>query len=281
MQITCQHCGKESTFLAPTCPFCGASRAVSRPVQPPEVASPEGLPDPLPESALEEEVPDVEAEPSKRTLAIELAVVLVLFWLPWLTGCLFQWIDPIPTGDSYESWRSISIYMVFNLGTILILFYLVFQRGGGPENLAFRKTRWWIEGLWGVGLVIVHFAISLGLIWYFFEYEPGGENSGVIAPLPLVVIHILIAASMEEILFRGYIWDRLERILGSQASAFALTTLMFAFSHHGSLLRMTSVFCGGVIFGLVRWHGKSLPRLLIAHVGFNLCVLSTRFFSPF
>lgn len=109
--------------------------------------------------------------------------------------------------------------------------------------------------------------------------------------LMIVLISALITPLFEEMLFRGYIWNRLARCLKSEWTVYLAVTLLFALWHlgyadtvqlrmslrgdGGSLLyimlmkTVTGLFFG-IVLGFVRYKSKNCLASAIAHGLMNL-----------
>jgi membrane protease YdiL (CAAX protease family) len=82
-------------------------------------------------------------------------------------------------------------------------------------------------------------------------------------------VFLLVGAGFEEVLLRGYIWNRLEQLTRPECRLL-VSSLLFASYHPHSIVQATDVFVGGVLFGAFYWRGRSVPRLVLAHFAINL-----------
>jgi membrane protease YdiL (CAAX protease family) len=141
----------------------------------------------------------------------------------------------------------------------------------------------WMRDL-TLGLVILVLASEAGSI--FFPHVPrslfsGSENlraaqdigpSDVFGHL-LFLLGIPLAAFAEELVFRGYLIPRLERLLESSWAAVLVSTVLFA-SYHiyqgpGGFER-TAI--AGFIYGIAFCGSRRLWPVCIAHAGHNFIV---------
>jgi membrane protease YdiL (CAAX protease family) len=111
-------------------------------------------------------------------------------------------------------------------------------------------------------------------------YPPPEVREGV----PLVVIAILVvgmvvlAPTLEEILFRGLLFRFFERMrLGSNGAVIVTAALFTAlhFQYHG--LDLLQVFLDGVLFGLARKTARSVPLCILMHALGNAYAAYLRF----
>jgi membrane protease YdiL (CAAX protease family) len=93
--------------------------------------------------------------------------------------------------------------------------------------------------------------------------------SGSSASRALAMILVLVLAPLfEELLFRGFIWDCLERSLGSGA-ALVSSSLLFAL-YHADPLHVVSVLPLSLLLGTLRLGTGSIVPCIAAHFGNNL-----------
>lgn len=83
----------------------------------------------------------------------------------------------------------------------------------------------------------------------------------------MIVATVLLAPIVEEIIFRGLILTRLNRVLPGWL-AVLLSALLFGVCH-GQIVWMTYAFVLGVIFGVLALQAKSIWPSLCAHILFN------------
>ena len=83
----------------------------------------------------------------------------------------------------------------------------------------------------------------------------------------VVVSTALISPVVEEVIFRGLIYTRLERSM-RPATAAAVSALVFAFCH-GQAVWVCYAYALGLLFALVTRHSRSILPALLMHVVFN------------
>lgn len=81
----------------------------------------------------------------------------------------------------------------------------------------------------------------------------------------------LFAAFAEELVFRGYIFTQLERVLNSTGGAWFVSSLLFGSVHlfHGAYYAAVATV-GGMFFGGIFSFSRRIWPVTIAHAGFNL-----------
>lgn len=109
-----------------------------------------------------------------------------------------------------------------------------------------------------------------------FHYLVGNTNA-----LPGIVFFILVSAAIgEEIFYRGYLFERLEKLLGTSAAAKAaivlVTALLFGVAHLAGQGRdgaLQAVIVGAV-FGAIYAGTRQLWFVMFAHAGFDLTAVA-------
>lgn len=143
---------------------------------------------------------------------------------------------------------------------------------GTPIKATARPRLWWLrETGGGVGLAAL---IGIpGLVFYIVATQIGMNVAVVPAALdshwwtvPVLILHALRAALVEELIVVAYLFERLKR-LGVSPLVTILSSALLRGSYH--LYQGFGGFIGNVIMGLVfGWvyhrYGRSLP-LVIAH----------------
>jgi membrane protease YdiL (CAAX protease family) len=159
------------------------------------------------------------------------------------------------------------------------------------EEIGFAKPRSWavtITGglVVGVLLKLILKALLLPLLGAptinpAFHYIVG--NPAALAKM--VVAVILLAGFGEEIVYRGYLFERLRRILGNgtgaTAAIVAITTAIFALAHlatQGVPSAENAAF-GGLAFALMYVFTGSLWLSIIAHASFDLAAIVIIYFD--
>ena len=125
----------------------------------------------------------------------------------------------------------------------------------------------WLAGVALIGLVVVTL-ILLG--WLSWTPEPGpGSRLAVGAGLTVL---LLGAAFVEELLFRGYPFQVLERRFGA-ATAIAATSVIFGAVHalnpNFAALPAVNITLAGFLLAIAYWRTRSLWFVTGLHLGWN------------
>lgn len=139
-------------------------------------------------------------------------------------------------------------------------------------SLGFQPLRW--QSLaFGLGLAAFFmYAFTPAVVWVlsrlpFGRFETGLAKASAI-PTWLLVITVLIVATAEEILYRGYAVERLAGITGSYWIAGAISVLVFGAAHipnWGLGAALTTVVSGAILTAFFIWQ-RDLTANIIAHV---------------
>lgn len=138
----------------------------------------------------------------------------------------------------------------------------------------------------GLAMGITTIGAVVAAIWAAGGYQPVAFASAFFAPRDLITIGVLflcfvVQASIEEIIFRGWLMSALARKLGV-ATAVILTCAMFTLLHYTrgqELLIMAGVFLFSAFACLWALKARSIWGVMGWHVGWNW-LLATGFELP-
>lgn len=138
-----------------------------------------------------------------------------------------------------------------------------------------------IGALLGVTLKLVTKSLILPLLGadpvnHSFHYLAGNR-----AAIPVAVISFVVGAGFgEELLFRGYMFERLGKLFGSgNAAKFAIviiTSSLFALGHYSlqGIAGVTQAAVTGLVFGGIYARTGRLIPLMVAHAAYDLAALA-------
>mgnify|MGYP000850500201 CR=1 FL=1 len=112
------------------------------------------------------------------------------------------------------------------------------------------------------------------------------EEQSLLAVSSLVYSSI-ITPIFEELIFRGYVWNKLEKRLEKKLTVYVVTTLLFAFWHIGyidtilfkvdinnvpfvMLMKVITGLCFGIILGAVRYKTRNCYSTILLHSLMNI-----------
>ena len=245
----CVKCGVALRTAALYCARCGTPRVAAGEQEPPAGIEPAGI------------------EPSAPTLdrGHELRVVGWLYGLLLLTSFCFGIAYSVdPTGD-FIAWESL-------VGGIVICAFAVPFRS---EILALLRPSTFDRNARKTLAIatVIQFAL-LGTVFYLleqtgipFERITDEMQRHDYALWQLLVLYSLAPAVLEEIAFRGIIFDRLRRVLGER-EGWLVQAALFSVLHLSPVIFPTH-FAMGLIFGWLRIRSRSLIPGMILHAAWN------------
>lgn len=173
-----------------------------------------------------------------NAVATALSAILVLVWV-WRSHTPWREIGYVRPA----SWiRTIAVGVVFGIAFKLLMKAIVMPLLGGPPiNPAFHYL------------------------------------AGNTAALPGIILAVIFGAGFgEETVFRGYMFERLGKLLGTSASAKAVivvfTTIWFSLAHYSvqGVAGVEQAAVTGLVFGTIFAITGQLWMLMIAHAAFDL-----------
>lgn len=166
---------------------------------------------------------------------------------------------------------------IIGLGGIIAIVGCVFAITFRSEHqtlvsLGFQPLRWQ-SLVFGLGLAAFFvYAFTPAIVWVLARLPFGGFETGLARtsaiPTWLLVITVLVVATAEEILYRGYAVERLAGITGNYWIAGAISVLVFGVAHipnWGPGAALSTVISGAILTAFFVWQ-RDLTANIIAHV---------------
>ena len=160
-------------------------------------------------------------------------------------------------------------------------------RSGTPwRDIGFSRPRsWLVTILAGIAFGVAFKLAMKALVMPLFGAPPVNQAyhylAGNAAALPGALYLILIGAGFgEEVFFRGFLFERLGRLLGARpaakAAAVLVTSIWFGLDHLQvqGLAGMEQALIVGLVFGTVYAMTGRLWLLIAAHAAFDLTALA-------
>jgi membrane protease YdiL (CAAX protease family) len=96
------------------------------------------------------------------------------------------------------------------------------------------------------------------------------------ALLPAAILAMLIAGFAEETVFRGYLFERLGKLMGSKAAIVLITSVWFGASHYAGqgLAGVEQATIVGLVFGTIYAATGRIWLVMCAHAAFDLTALA-------
>ncbi len=180
-------------------------------------------------------------------------------------------------------------------GTAIAL-WLTLRGGGALTDLGFKRPNSWLTApLWAVGILVVFIAaqgLVPALLAPLFDLEPPDMSrydairGNLGAAIAMGLALPLFAAVPEEILYRGFLIDRLSALIGRGGMRSVLVVLVQAVIF-GSIhfqwglggVVMTTIM--GIVWGSAfLLCGRNLWIVIIAHSGAHVLLVMQLYFSP-
>ena len=165
---------------------------------------------------------------------------------------------------------------------LLLLGWLsLWQRGIGWRSVGLRRPPRWRDALLpGIGVGVVYQFFSLYLLEPLIVLLTGkpidlSQFAPVKGNLFLLALFLMlvwtVAAFGEELVYRGYLMNRVAELVGGSTRAWALSlvvvSLLFGVAHlYQGISGVATVIAAGLVYGgLFLWSGRNLWAPIIAH----------------
>ena len=199
--------------------------------------------------------------------------------------CLFGLLLTYPNPDVFfhllsDTW--VLLAMAAMTGALLVF---LCRKAGPPEGLTFRGTRW-TSAFWLLGALCVSAASAIAGRNYLGQTL--GVSLGGLHWMPVTLLNVAIfavpSAAVQEIVFRGYVFDALIRRFQKESPAIVLQALLFSLYHlpraivlYGASPRIATdllwTLLMGIGFGAMRWKYRNLAVPWIVHAVYNMLYL--------
>jgi len=224
---------------------------------------------------------------SRNTTLADIAIVVLASVLAFLGELAFA--ARLPWGDEARG-------VIAVLAGAATAVAITLRRGGSLADLGFRRpARWATVPAWAVGILVV-FVVAQNVVPLlaapFFDLpEPDmsrydAVRGNVAAAVMLALLLPLTAAIPEEILYRGFLIERLTRLFagtrGAPTLAVLAQALIFGSVHFqwgfGGIV-VTAIM--GAIWGFAfLLCGRNLWIVIIAHSAAHIAMLTQLYFAP-
>jgi membrane protease YdiL (CAAX protease family) len=175
-------------------------------------------------------------------------------------------------------------FIIAPLSAVLVLIWIKLSGTPWPE-IGYVRPRSWTETI----LIGIVFGVALkftlkALVMPLFGAPPTNQAYGFVAGNSAVIPWMLYASIVmagfgEETFYRGWMFERLVKLLGNSAVAkiaiVLITTILFASAHYPEqgLPSVEQAFITGLVFGSIFAVTGRIFMLMIAHAAFDLTAL--------
>jgi uncharacterized protein len=182
----------------------------------------------------------------------------------------------------------VQLCLVFGLLVIVpILWYILVNECTLKEafsRLKLRLERIDMAFLWGILAAIIIFIVIFVLEFFLIRMGHQPEDLSNIPDIrqlfswPTMFFIVGFQPIAEEFFFRGFLFDKIEKFAGG-AFAIVTTAFLFGLAHmsYGKLFPVVMPILIGIILGYIVYKTKNLYSSIIAHVVFNITVLTIAF----
>lgn len=157
--------------------------------------------------------------------------------------------------------------------TAIVLLWLRYAERLPLSSIGFRPLTWKgmvigiVAALVLTAIQVLQFAVIIPL----FHLDTGAimarRQSIMNTPYWYRILLVLRAAFTEEVIYRGYLIEKVRQLWKSTAAAVILSVAAFTYSHLGGWgpVQLIAVGGGGLVFALLYIWRKDLPSNMIAH----------------
>lgn len=285
--FVCEECGKSITFPAQrrghveTCPHCGSYVDVpERTQQSLSAESQTTMSDEMPGSEQARE-PKTVAPLSRTTrqLWIEVSAILFLAFIPDLFHALAFVLHPASVSFPY---RGLSLIVrAFQVSTPLLVILALTKEPWSQFGIV--RPKWITDAflgcaIWLGGNLAYYFIMSL-LPPTLWERSASWQIAHRVRPEGITAVLLFLVASVansfaEELVMRGYLIGRLQRLLRSNWLAVVVTTALFAAYHcYQGVVGVIGAAVLGLVYGMSFCLFRRLWPLWVAHTLANFTSL--------
>lgn len=205
-------------------------------------------------------------------LLILYLLVLVIIFLGQIVGSLLQFI-PFMVSTDFST--TVTMYLTCIGIWIVAILYMRFTKKNRPILKIIGKSatgNTWINFLIGIGMGFGLNGICILVAWLHKDivlYYDGFQPIYVI----IIFIAIFVQSSAEELVCRGFLYQRLIRSYKSPVVAIIGNSLLFAFMHlfnEGvTALSVLNIFVVGILFSFMVYYMDSIWCAMAVHAAWN------------
>ncbi|GAB5405907.1 MAG: hypothetical protein Aurels2KO_41380 [Aureliella sp.] len=224
-------------------------------------------------------IEDADVSPGDDSRRDTLCIMAVICFavLPDTYNAIAGWFEtempPLETSSALCTWLIVRSIQV-SAPTLLI----VYLTGKDWESIGLRPFRWVWDPMWAIGIWAITTYISLMVLAAMPEswFVPVGESGGAGPGFLLSVAAAFANGFAEELVIRGYLLSKLERVLQSTWQAVLISTALFASYHvYQGAGGTIDVAIFGLLMAVAFCTLRRLWPLVLVHAFGNLLVFLT------
>lgn len=225
---------------------------------------------------------------SRGEAAIELIVLMAVLFGP---GVMRQIISYLQGSEPYGQAGAWIYLMAAGTGllVLVLVWFILHKDGQSLRSIGLHGKKLSAElGVSIAALMAIYFAMLAVTAVFFVVYllwpqateSTLNDRYKLIGLFPALRWYFLVPFCLfvgfyEELLFRGFLLDRLRIALGSWRMAIPASALVFALGHlYEGPLAVLQIFIMGLILAAIYVRRGSIVGIALAHAGFNIINLS-------
>ena len=175
----------------------------------------------------------------------------------------------------------LAVFAVLFLGIAIFLFF--YAHFAEKQDLLLKKPERRRIGFYFLSVVCIYGAILLSgillmLILKSLGYSMNQQGdylknmAGILRAHPVLLLFTCATAGItEEIIFRGYLQQRIELILKSPVAGIVISSVIFGLAHsfYGTIQQVAIPFAIGIIFSIYYFKYKNIYVLMVFHFLFD------------
>ena len=229
-------------------------------------------------------------DPTKKTLETKIAFLIVFFSVTsaFLAGGIIASLGTLYT-QSYQKLITFASFVVGQgLMVVPLVFYLKFKKLSIIDSIRFRTLEYktiWSVVLFSLGLIVMSDELDRIIQIYIPAPEYIVDLNHLLKPeslfggFLLFFAVVILAPLGEEIIFRGFLQQILEKQWKDSTQAVLFTALIFSLIHMNPYW-FFQIYILGVFLGFLAWKTNSIVAPLILHGLNNFIALLFSFSDP-
>jgi membrane protease YdiL (CAAX protease family) len=156
---------------------------------------------------------------------------------------------------------------------LMILLWLTLAERLPLSSIGFRRPTWKsaafaiLAAVLVTAIMVLQFAVVIPLLHLSPDAALAKQQAILKTPFWYRVLLVLRAAVVEEIIFRGYLIEKIRQLSGSMALAVVVSVAAFTYGHLRGWgpAHLIAVGASGVVFSLLYVWRRDLPSNIFAH----------------
>lgn len=154
-----------------------------------------------------------------------------------------------------------------------VLIWLRFGEQLPLSSIGFRRVTWkgllfgLLAAVTTTAIMVVHYAVVIPLLHLNASAGLAAQQEILKTPYWFRVLLVLRAAVVEEILFRGYLIEKVRQVTGNVWIAILCSVAAFTYAHLAGwgVVHLLPVAAAGLIFALLYAWRRDLPSNIVGH----------------